>query len=80
MATGKPPGESETMAGFDYFVVRVKRPSGSQPAQVAGLVELIGSGEKRPFDTAEHLVRLVTLWSETVSAAPPASAREADED
>lgn len=72
----KPSNESETNAGFDYFVVRLSRSSGSHPAQVTGLVERIGSGEKRPFDTAEHLVQLVTLWSEPGSNSPPPPANE----
>jgi hypothetical protein len=48
--------------GFDYFVIRVSR-SAAHPEQVVGLVERLGSGEKRVFETAEHLAALVTGWT-----------------
>lgn len=43
---------------FEYFMVRLTR-SASEPDRVAGLVERLGSGQKRSFDTGEELVRLV---------------------
>lgn len=55
--------EIEPGVGFEYFVVRLSR-SVSEPTVVSGLIERLGSGEKRWFGTAEHLLRLVTLWSE----------------
>ena len=48
--------------GFDYFVIRVSR-SAAHPQRVAGLVERLGSGEKRVFETAEHLAALVSGWT-----------------
>jgi hypothetical protein len=54
---------AEPVSGFDYFVVRLSR-SGNPPSRVSGLVERLGSGEKRWFETGEHLLRLVTLWSD----------------
>ena len=47
---------------FDYFVIRVCR-SAAHPEQVVGLVERVGSGEKRVFETAEHLAALVSGWT-----------------
>lgn len=44
---------------FEYFMVRVTR-SGRHPDLLAGLVERLGSGEKRSFDTGEQLLRLVS--------------------
>ena len=32
------------------------------PERVAGLVERLATGEKRGFDTADQLVRLVVAW------------------
>jgi hypothetical protein len=32
------------------------------PERVAGLVERLATGEKRGFDTAAQLVRLVVAW------------------
>jgi hypothetical protein len=46
---------------FDYFVVRLNRTDPS-PDRITGLVERLGSGEKKPFDTAEHLTRLIASW------------------
>jgi hypothetical protein len=43
---------------FEYFMVRVTR-TPHQPERIAGLVERLGSGEKRSFDTGEQLLRLV---------------------
>jgi hypothetical protein len=43
---------------FEYFMVRLTR-SAREPDRVAGLIEWLGSGEKRNFDTGEQLVRLV---------------------
>jgi hypothetical protein len=43
---------------YEYFMIRVTR-STTEPDRVAGLVERLGSGQKRSFDTGEQLVRLV---------------------
>jgi hypothetical protein len=43
---------------FEYFMVRVTR-SAHHPNRIAGLVERLGSGEKRSFDTGEQLLELV---------------------
>jgi hypothetical protein len=54
--------EPGTAAGaserFEYFMVRLTR-SAHDPDRLAGLVERLGSGEKRSFDTGEQLLRLV---------------------
>lgn len=47
---------------FDYFVVRLNR-TDPNPNRITGLVERLGSGEKQPFDTAEHLARLISSWT-----------------
>ena len=47
---------------FDYFVVRLNR-SDANAQRIRGLVERLGSGEKQPFDTAEHLTRLLSAWT-----------------
>lgn len=54
--------------GFDYFVVRMSR-SDREPRRLSGLIERLGSGEKRWFDTSDQLVRLVTLWPEPIPRA-----------
>ena len=47
---------------FDYFVVRLNR-TDPDPIRIIGLVERLGTGEKQPFDTAEHLTRLISTWT-----------------
>jgi hypothetical protein len=53
---------SDPIPTFDYFVVRLNR-TDPNPYRITGLVERLGSGEKQPFDTAEHLVRLLSGWT-----------------
>jgi hypothetical protein len=58
MTTHEPGGEGGVHERFEYFMVRITR-SAHEPDRVAGLVEQLGSGEKRSFNTGEQLVRLV---------------------
>jgi hypothetical protein len=58
MTTHGPDGEGGASERFEYFMVRLTR-STLEPDRVAGLIERLGSGEKRSFDTGEQLVRLV---------------------
>ena len=51
---------------LDYFMVRLARREGD-PERVAGLVERLATGEKREFDTADQLVRLVVAWNSSDS-------------
>lgn len=46
---------------FDYFMVRVTRTADEEP--LAGLVERLGTGEKRSFSTGQQLLGLVAAWS-----------------
>jgi hypothetical protein len=66
---------------FEYFMVRLTR-SALEPDRLAGLVERLGSGEKRSFDTGEQLVRLVSggfaLESNMQSAADRGNAVPTD--
>ncbi len=56
-----PPNEDQgtTSERFEYFMIRLRR-SDKDPERLAGLVERLGSGEKRSFDTGEQLLRLVS--------------------
>jgi hypothetical protein len=56
--THEPDEEGGGAERFEYFMVRLTR-TASEPDRVAGLVERLGSGQKRSFDTGEQLVRLV---------------------
>ncbi|HEY8257881.1 MAG TPA: hypothetical protein VIG08_09510 [Gemmatimonadales bacterium] len=46
---------------FDYYMVRVTRTE--EPAQLAGLIERLGTGEKRSFSSGEQLLGLVAGWA-----------------
>ena len=54
----EPEDEGGAPERFEYFMVRLTR-SPHDPDRVAGLIERLGSGQKRSFDTGEQLVRLV---------------------
>ena len=56
--THEPDEEGGVGERFEYFMVRLTR-NAREPDRVAGLVERLGSGQKRSFDTGEQLVRLV---------------------
>jgi hypothetical protein len=72
-----PDGEGGLSERFEYFMVRLTR-SALEPDRLAGLVERLGSGEKRSFDTGEQLVQLVSggfaLGSNMQSAADAGNA------
>lgn len=46
---------------FDYFMVRVTRTE--DDARLSGLVERLGTGEKRSFGSGQQLLWLVGAWS-----------------
>ncbi len=54
-------GPGTTSERFEYFMVRLTR-SDQEPERVAGLVERLGSGEKRSFETGDQLLRMVGGW------------------
>ncbi len=68
MTPGSPDTPAESAVAFEYYMLRLSR-SGHQPDELAGQVERLGTGEKRRFESAQELVRLVALWSEAVPAS-----------
>jgi len=46
---------------FEYFMIRLRR-AGDAADELSGQIERVGSGEKRRFDTGEHLLELVAGW------------------
>jgi hypothetical protein len=60
MSAYTPDEESGTTSErFEYFMVRLTR-STHAPDRLAGLIERLGFGEKRSFETGEQLLRLVS--------------------
>jgi hypothetical protein len=68
--THEPGTEAGASERFEYFMVRVTR-SAHDPDRLAGLVEQLGSGEKRSFDTGEHLLQLVGGGFSLAANMPP---------
>lgn len=56
--THDPTDEDGRAERFEYFMLRLTR-SALEPDRVTGLIEQLGSGEKRSFDTGEQLLQLV---------------------
>lgn len=50
-----------------HFMIRVTLPDDSGMGEVSGLVERLGTGEKQPFTSGEHLLRLVRDWPDPVA-------------
>lgn len=49
------------MEEFDYFMIRIRRPAPGAPARtVSGVVERLGTGEKRSFESSEELLHFVS--------------------
>jgi hypothetical protein len=63
---------------YDYFVVRLTR-TDPKPDRITGLVERLGSGEKQPFETAEHLTRLISSWRASGYREPASQPSQAPE-
>ena len=76
MSIHRPDGRERAGERFEYFMVRVTRVEGD-PDRVSGMIERLGSGEKRSFDTGEHLAQLVGAWSNDVNMTPGTGDRNA---
>ena len=65
MSDTQPPGKSAGPGPerLGYFLVRVRRPATGGAGEFAGLVERLGTGEKRAFQTGDELARVVEEWS-----------------
>jgi hypothetical protein len=66
MTTPQPPApepEARLTPGLGYFIVRVRRLPGTAIGEVTGVVERLGTGEKRPFRNSEELAQVVAEWS-----------------
>ncbi len=57
-----PPQPPDTLPG--YFVVRARRLPGAALGEVSGVVERLGSGERREFRSSAELARVVAEWTE----------------
>lgn len=46
-----------------YFMVRIRRSAGDPPGEFAGIVERLGTGEKRAIRNSGELAQVVEEWS-----------------
>lgn len=63
----------ESRTAFSYFMIRLRHADGGGPAadaSIAGLVEHLGTGEKRSFSSGDELLRLVGAWTHGTGAKP----------
>lgn len=58
---------------FDYFMLRLSR-SAAEPTRLSGIIERLGSGEKRRFETGEQLMGLVQGWLDHAHPRTPEEA------
>lgn len=56
---------TETVAQerLGYFMVRIRRSADDQPGEFAGIVERLGTGEKRAIRNSVELAQVVEEWS-----------------
>ena len=76
MSIHRPNGREGAGERFEYFMVRVSR-FDEDPDRVSGMIERLGSGEKRSFATGEHLVQLVGAWFSDLNMTPETDDRNA---
>ncbi len=75
----EPDGNDGAPERFEYFMIRLTR-SDKAPDRVTGLVERLGSGEKRSFDSGDQLLRMVGGWSAfSLNLQPATGLRNAGE-
>jgi hypothetical protein len=63
-------GETENVDRYNYFMVRLSG-SDADPGHFSGVVERLGSGEKRTFADQDELLRLFSSWSVPPANMPP---------
>jgi hypothetical protein len=66
MTPSQPSGIQTPAAGspaLGYFIVRVRRLPGTAIGDVTGVVERLGTGEKRLFQSSAELAQVVAEWS-----------------
>lgn len=55
---------------FGYFVVQMRATQDTTGVEVTGVLEDLGTGEKRTFSSGDGLARLVSEWA-TRTGVPP---------
>lgn len=79
MSESQPGAGSVDPRRFAYFMVRLQRPAAGGEAGLTGVVERLGTGEKRAFASAAELSELLDLWSPAADPRPPSQPRQREE-
>lgn len=66
-------GAERAGGGAEYFMIRIHPNPDPDPPVIAGAVEHLGTGEKRPFGSGEELLRLLGSWPDRTYHLPPGS-------
>jgi hypothetical protein len=56
-------GPAGSATGFGYFVLKMRLPPHGETPMCAGVVERLGTAERRSFENADELIRLLSRWS-----------------
>ena len=56
--------------GYGYFVLKLRLAPVGAPPGCAGMIERLGTADRRSFENAEELLRLLSAWA---SEAPKMS-------
>jgi len=60
---GQPDPVAKAADRLDYFMVKIRRSASHPSGEFAGVVERLGSGEKREFKNCDELARVVDEWT-----------------
>ncbi len=71
MSESLPASESAELRRFAYFMIRLQRPAAGGDTTLVGVVERLGTGEKRGFASAAELYDLLELWSPAAEERAP---------
>lgn len=62
MTPDSPTARVERGNPFAHFMIRVTTGDDGNPADVSGMIERLGTGEKATFHDGAELLRLVAAW------------------
>lgn len=79
MAEQRAPEGQRQGTGFWYFMICIPRAGPARPATVSGVIERLGTGEKRPFADGAQLIELLGSWSDGSKMQVPAEAGNGEE-
>ncbi len=58
-------GEGDTFVttGYGYFVLKLRLATAGDPPTCAGMIERLGTADRRNFEDSEELLRLLSAWA-----------------